>query len=148
MTMGLILLGIITISLFFPFGRRAFGGMRITAPWAFLIVACFAVGVIVPVVTIGSTFTMSLSGFLFPALIMLALVPRADNKKRSSSRSRRRTRRNRGSNAVFRRRPGNDYGVADALGDRVRNLRRRARVSCRPNPASRRIRRVRRNSSR
>lgn len=75
MTMGLILLGIITISLFFPFGRRAFGGMRITAPWAFLIVACFAVGVIVPVITIGSTFTMSLSGFLFPALIMLALVP-------------------------------------------------------------------------
>ncbi len=75
MTMGLIILGIITISLFFPFGRRAFGGMRITAPWAFLIVACFAVAVVVPLISVGSTFTMSVAGFLFPAIIMLLLVP-------------------------------------------------------------------------
>ena len=75
MTMGLIILGIITISLFFPFGRKAFGGMRITAPWAFLIVACFAVGVIVPNIAIGATFTMSVAGFLFPAIIMLLLFP-------------------------------------------------------------------------
>lgn len=73
--MGLIILGIVTVSLFFPFSRRAFGGIRITAPWAFAIIACFAVGVVVPTIVIAGRVDMSVAGFVLPALIMLALIP-------------------------------------------------------------------------
>lgn len=74
MTMGLIILGIFAIALFFEFGRKAFEGLGL-APWgAFLVLLAFAIGIIVPVIPLGGNNGMSVGGFIMPMLAMFALL--------------------------------------------------------------------------
>ena len=74
MTMGLIILGIFAIALFFEFGRKAFEGLGL-APWsAFLAILAFAIGIIVPVIPLGGNNGMSMGGFIMPMIAMFALL--------------------------------------------------------------------------
>lgn len=74
MTMGLILLGIMMLVLFFGFGRNAFKGLGLS-PWAaFLVILAFAIGIIVPAIPFSRVFSMNVGGFILPVLAMAALL--------------------------------------------------------------------------
>ncbi len=75
MTMGLILLAITALALFFPFGRGAFKGLGLPAWGAFMVLLAFVIGVIVPDIRLGRFGYMSVGGFILPivASILLAI---------------------------------------------------------------------------
>ncbi|MBQ8882812.1 MAG: hypothetical protein IJY70_05450 [Clostridia bacterium] len=73
MTMGLILLGIMAITLFFNFGRRAFSALNTTTTIAFAVLVAFAIGIIVPAITPNDTFYLSVGGFIMPIILSLVL---------------------------------------------------------------------------
>lgn len=74
MTMGLIILGIFAIALFFEFGRKAFEGLRLSTWGAFLVILAFAIGIIVPVIPIAEIYGMSVGGFIMPMIAMFTLL--------------------------------------------------------------------------
>ncbi len=74
MTMGLILLAVMAIALFLISGRRSFTSMGVPAWIAFIAIAALAIGIIVPSISVGTEFTMSVGGFIVPSIIMFALL--------------------------------------------------------------------------
>ncbi|MDR2202059.1 MAG: hypothetical protein LBP26_04775 [Clostridiales bacterium] len=72
MVIGLAILGIVAILIFFGVTERFFRRMGLSNPLAFLIVLLLVIGAVVPPITIGAGFSMNVSGFLIPiALITL-----------------------------------------------------------------------------
>ena len=74
MIMGLIILGIFAIALFFEFGRKAFEGLMLSSWGAFLVILAFAIGIIVPVIPIAGVYGISVGGFILPMIAMFALL--------------------------------------------------------------------------
>lgn len=74
MTMGLILLGVMMLGLFFSFGRSAFKGLGLSAWGAFLVVLAYAIGIIVPAIRFSDVFSMNVGGFIMPVIGMFALL--------------------------------------------------------------------------
>jgi len=74
MTMGLIILGIFAIALFFEFGRKAFEGLMLSAWSAFLVILAFAIGIIVPIIPVAGVYGISVGGFVMPMIAMFALL--------------------------------------------------------------------------
>lgn len=73
MTMGLIILGVFTLALFFSFGQHAFRGLGLSVWAAFLIILAFAIGIIVPSIPFGGVFYANVGGFIMPMLAEFAL---------------------------------------------------------------------------
>jgi len=74
MTMGLILLGIMMLALFFEVGRSAFRGLGLSTIGAFMVILAFAIGIIVPSISFGGVFYMNVGGFILPILAMFVLL--------------------------------------------------------------------------
>ncbi len=74
MTMGLILLAVMAIALFLISGRRSFTSTGVPAWMAFIAIAAFAIGIIVPNIWVGESFSMNVGGFIVPSVIMFALL--------------------------------------------------------------------------
>ncbi len=74
MTMGLILLGIMMISLLFSWGQTSYRGLGLPAWGAFVAVLALGIGIIVPSVRFSSVLTMNVGGFILPVIAMLLLI--------------------------------------------------------------------------
>lgn len=74
MVMGLIILAIFAMTLFFEFGRKTFERIGLPAWGAFIVLLAFAIGIIVPVIPFGGAFNMNVGGFIMPMLAMFALL--------------------------------------------------------------------------
>ena len=76
MTLGLIMLAVMAIALFVPFGRNAFRGVGLPQWGAFMVILAFAVGIIVPEIRLGRAGYMNVGGFILPiiASIVLAVI--------------------------------------------------------------------------
>ena len=74
MTMGLILLGIMALTLFFGFGRRIAQSLGISSVVFFFALVVMAVGIIVPAITPNASLYISVGGFIIPLLISIALL--------------------------------------------------------------------------
>lgn len=74
MTIGLILLAILAILIFFGLAERFFRQLGINNWLAFLFVLALVIGAIVPNITIGKVFSLNVGGFLVPLVIMTVLM--------------------------------------------------------------------------
>ena len=72
--MGLSILGIFAIALFFEFGRKVFEGLMLSAWSAFLVILAFAIGIIVPIIPVAGVYGISVGGFVMPMIAMFALL--------------------------------------------------------------------------
>lgn len=75
MTIGLALLGVVAVLIFFGVAERFFRKIGISNWLAFILVFALVVGAVVPSIKIGGGFSMNISGFLIPvALVVLFSV--------------------------------------------------------------------------
>ncbi len=74
MTMGLIILGVFTLTLFFGFGQNMFRGLKLSVWAAFLVILMFAIGIIVPSIPFGGVFYTNVGGFILPVIAEGALL--------------------------------------------------------------------------
>lgn len=74
MTIGLIILGVLGVLVFFGATERFFRKMGIANWLAFILVLAFVAGAVVPRVTIGSAFAMNIGGFAVPLVLTVALA--------------------------------------------------------------------------
>ncbi len=74
MTIGLILLAILAILIFFGLAERFFRQIGLNKWVAFLLVVALVVGAIVPNITIGGVFSLNFGGFLVPLIIITVLM--------------------------------------------------------------------------
>ncbi len=73
MTIGLVLLTVIAILIFFGLSDRFFKNLGIASWIGFLIALALIVGAVIPNITIGG-FTMNLGGFIIPIIGMIVLA--------------------------------------------------------------------------
>lgn len=85
MTMGLILLGIMALTLFFGFGRRIAQSLGITSVVFFLLLVVMAVGIIVPAITPNASLYINVGGYIIPILLSIALLIKVINRENLAS---------------------------------------------------------------
>lgn len=73
MTIGLILLAITAIMIFFGFTERLFKSIKIVNWAGFLLLLALCIGAIVPNIRIGGNLIINISGFVLPIIFMVAL---------------------------------------------------------------------------
>lgn len=73
MTMGLILLGVMSLAVMFGFAKSSYKNTGLKDWLLYFIIIAFAVGIIVPVIRFSNMMSMSVGGFILPVLAMLAL---------------------------------------------------------------------------
>ena len=73
MTIGLVILGIVALLIFFGVAERFFRKIGVSNVLAFLLVLALVVGAVVPNIKIGSAFEMNVSGFLIPVILVVVL---------------------------------------------------------------------------
>ena len=71
MTIGLVILGIVAILIFFGVAEKFFRKIGMSNPLAFLLVLALVIGAVVPNIRIGSSFEMNVSGFLIPIVLVV-----------------------------------------------------------------------------
>ena len=71
MTIGLVILGIVAILIFFGVTEKFFRKIGLSNFFAFLVVLALVIGAVVPNIKIGSAFEMNVSGFLIPVLLVV-----------------------------------------------------------------------------
>ncbi len=71
MTIGLILLGIVAVLIFFGITERFFRRIGISNGLAFVLVLALVIGAIVPEIRFGSAFSVNISGFLIPVVLVV-----------------------------------------------------------------------------
>ncbi len=71
MTIGLVILGIVAVLIFFGVAEKFFRKIGISNPIAFLLVLALVIGAVVPNIRIGSAFEMNVSGFLIPIVLVV-----------------------------------------------------------------------------
>lgn len=74
MTIGLILLAILAILIFFGLSERFFRQLGLNNWVAFLFVLALVIGAIVPNINIGNVFSLNVGSFLVPLIIMTVLM--------------------------------------------------------------------------
>ena len=74
MLMGLILLAIMAIALFFTVGRLSFKALGLPQWGAFLVLLAFTVGIVVPTIKIRDIASIGFSGFILPIIASIALA--------------------------------------------------------------------------
>jgi len=74
MTIGLIVLGIVSVLIFFGLLERFFIKMGIKSWLAFLLVLALVIGAIIPDITIGNFLSINIGGFIVPLVIMVMLL--------------------------------------------------------------------------
>ena len=74
MTIGLILLSVLAILVFFGATERLFRRMGIANWLAFILVLALVAGAVVPQITIGQAFAMNVGGFIVPLVFAVALA--------------------------------------------------------------------------
>ena len=79
MTIGLILLALSAIFLFFGGSEKFFSKLGIPSKAAFLIVLALVLGTIIPQLNFGNALSLNLGGFLIPLAVMTALLFRCDD---------------------------------------------------------------------
>ena len=78
---GLVLLGIVAVLIFFGVSKRFFQKIGLPSWVAFILVLALVVGAIVPSIRIGDSFSMTVSGFLLPILITIILFALIGGRK-------------------------------------------------------------------
>ncbi|MCL2234112.1 MAG: hypothetical protein FWC11_06400 [Firmicutes bacterium] len=73
MIIGLVLLGIVAVLIFFGVATRFFQKIGLPSWVAFILVVAFVVGAVVPSIRIGDNFSMNVSGFMLPILMTVIL---------------------------------------------------------------------------
>lgn len=73
MTVGLILLALSALLIFFGLADRLFKTLKIANWIGFILILALSIGAIAPVLKIGDHFEMSIGGFLLPVLFMFAI---------------------------------------------------------------------------
>ncbi len=71
MTIGLVILGIIALLIFFGVTEKFFRKIGMSNPLAFLLVLALVAGAVAPNIRIGSAFEMNVSGFLIPIVLVV-----------------------------------------------------------------------------
>ena len=71
MTIGLVILGIIAVLIFFGVTEKFFRKIGMSNPLAFLLVLALVAGAVAPNIRIGSAFEMNVSGFLIPIVLVV-----------------------------------------------------------------------------
>lgn len=74
MIIGLVLLGLVAIMIFFGFTNKFFRKIGVSNWLAFIVVVALVVGVIVPNIPIGSRFAMNVGGFGLPLVLTFILM--------------------------------------------------------------------------
>lgn len=74
MIIGLIILGILAVLVFFGATERFFRKMGIANWLAFILVLALVAGAVVPEIGIGGAFTMNIGGFIVPVVLTVALA--------------------------------------------------------------------------
>src|SRR5690554_5017499 len=74
MTIGLILLAIVAILIFFGLSERVFRQLGVNKWVAFIFVLALVIGAIVPNINIGNVFSLNVGSFLVPLIIMTVLM--------------------------------------------------------------------------
>jgi len=74
MTIGLIVLGVVSVLIFFGLLERFFVKMGVKSWLAFLLVLALVIGAIIPDITIGSFLSVNIGGFVVPLVIMVMLL--------------------------------------------------------------------------
>jgi len=71
---GLSLLALLAFIAFFKFGKRFFNRLAIKEWLLFLFILAFTIGSIIPPITISDDLTLSIGGFIIPALFCIVLL--------------------------------------------------------------------------
>lgn len=74
MTIGLVLLAVVAILIFFGLSDKFFKNLGVASWIGFLIALALIVGAVIPDITIGSGFIMNLGGFIVPVIGMIVLA--------------------------------------------------------------------------
>jgi len=78
---GLVLLGIVAVLIFFGIAARFFQKIGLPSWIAFILVLALVIGAVVPSIRIGNYFSMTVSGFLLPILITIILFALIGGRK-------------------------------------------------------------------
>ncbi len=74
MTIGLVLLAVVAILIFFGLSERFFKSMGVPEWLGFAIALALIVGAVIPNISIGSGFVMNIGGFIIPIIGMIVLA--------------------------------------------------------------------------